>query len=132
MQLTPGTDPLKLEEDLKLFIESNVDATYVEGLTPRLQAITDIHLKSHKAREIQPNVRFRTVLIVLIAGMLVFVLAWFNFTLLAFSQNQLHIHKLVIQWQMGAGKKAFFRQFMVDNLVAVSYTHLTLPTTPYV
>lgn len=117
MQLAPGTDPLKLEADMKLFIQSNVDASYVEGLTPRLQAIADIHLKSHKAREIQPNVRYRTVLIVLIAGMLVFLLAWFNFTLLAFSQNQLHIQKLLIQWQMGAGRKVFFRQFLVDNLL---------------
>jgi len=124
MQLAPGTDPLKLEADLKLFIESNVEATYVEGIMPRLQAITDIHLKSHKAREIQPNVRFRTVLIVMIAGMLVFLLAWFNFTLLAFSQNQLHIHKLVIQWQMGAGKNELFRQFLVDNLVVGSFSYL--------
>lgn len=123
MKLTPGTDPVKLEEDLKLFIGSNVDATYVEGIVPRLQAITDIHLRSHKAREIQPNVRFRTVLIVMIAGMLVFLLAWFNFTLLAFSRNQLHVQKLVIQWQMGSGRREFFRQFLVDNLVVgiISY-----------
>jgi putative ABC transport system permease protein len=117
LRLAPGTDPEQLEEDLKVFIQNHVEASYVEEIMPRLQAITDIHLKSHKAREIQPNVRFRTVLIVLIAGMLVFALAWFNFTLLAFSQNQLYIHKLVIQWQMGAGRKAFFRQFVVDNLV---------------
>ncbi len=78
--------------------------------------MTDIHLKSHLAREIQPNVRFRTVLILMITGMLVFLLAWFNFTLLSFSQNQLHIQRLVIQWQMGAGKNTFFRQFLVDNL----------------
>jgi len=123
MKLSPGTDPLKLEGDLKLFIENHVDATYAEDIIPRLQALTDIHLRSHKAREIQPNVRFRTVLIIMIAGMLVFLLAWFNFTLLAFSQNQLHVQKLVIQWQMGAGRGEFFRQFLVDNLVVgiISY-----------
>jgi putative ABC transport system permease protein len=100
-----------------------VEATYSEGITPRLQAITDIHLRSHKAREIQPNVRFRTVMIVWIAGMLVFLLAWFNFTLLAFSRNQTHIQKLVIQWQMGAGRKEFFKQFAVDNLVVGSIAY---------
>jgi len=117
MRLSQGTDPLMLEADLKRFVHSQVEASYAEGLTPRLQALTDIHLRSHKAREIQPNVRFRTVLIVLIAGMLVFFLAWFNFTLLAFSRNQLRIQKLVIQWQMGARKKDFFKQFLADNLV---------------
>ena len=135
MKLSPGADPVRLEEDLKLFIESNVDASYVEGIMPRLQAITDIHLRSHKAREIQPNVRFRTVMIVIIAGMLVFLLAWFNFTLLAFSRNQLNIQKLVIQWQVGAGRREFFRQFLVDNLVVgiISYLFgvlLTLLMTP--
>ncbi len=123
VKLAPQADPLKMEADLQLFIQNNVDASYVEGIKPRLQPITELHLKSHKAREIQPNVRFRTVLIVMIAGMLVFVLAWFNFTLLVFSQNQLHIQRLVIQWQMGAGRKVFFRQFLADSLVVgiISY-----------
>jgi len=53
----------------------------------------------------------------MVAGMFVFLLAWFNFTLLSFSQNQLHIQRLVVQWQMGAGKQVFFRQFMMDNLL---------------
>ncbi len=52
----------------------------------------------------------------IITGMLVFLLAWFNFTLLSFSQNQMQIRRLMIQWQMGAGKAIFFRQFLVDNL----------------
>ncbi len=123
VKLAPQADPSKMEADLKLFIQNNVDASYVEGIIPRLQPITELHLQSHKAREIQPNVRFRTVLIVMIAGILVFVLAWFNFTLLAFSQNQLHIQRLVIQWQMGAGRKVFFRQFLADSLVVgiISY-----------
>lgn len=123
VKLSPGTDPLQLEKELKFFIESNVDFSYAEGIMPRLQAITHIHLRSHKAREIQPNVRFRTVLIILIAGMLVFALAWFNFTLLAFSRNQLNVQKLVFQWQMGAGRREFFNQFLVDNLVVgfISY-----------
>jgi putative ABC transport system permease protein len=123
LRLAPGSDPLALESDLEHFIQDHVEATYAEGITPRLQAITDIHLKSHKAREIQPNVRLRTVLIVWIAGMLVFALAWFNFTLMAFSRNQLHIQRLVIQWQMGAGRKEYFKQFAVDNLVVgiISY-----------
>jgi len=116
VKLEPGTDPLETEEDIKFFIGSNEALDYVEGVFPRLQSVSDIHLHSHKAREIQANVRYRTVLIVMITGMLVFLLAWFNFTLLSFSQNQLRIQRLVIQWQMGAGKSSFFRQFLVDNL----------------
>lgn len=116
VKLMPGIDPSKIEADIKTFIAQNEDLDYSEGIFPHLQKVSDIHLHSHKAREIQPNIRFRTVLVVIIAGFLVFVLAWFNFTLLSYSQNQLKIQRLVVQWQMGAGKSTFFRQFMVDNL----------------
>jgi len=117
LKLQGGADPRQTEEDIRQFITSNIDEPYAQRLQPRLQPVTDIHLKSHKAREIQPNVRFRTVLILITAGMLVFLLAWFNFTLLSFSQNQLNIQQLVIQWQMGAGKRNFLFQFILDNLL---------------
>jgi putative ABC transport system permease protein len=117
IKLDRSVDPEELESNLQTFIVSNVDESYADQITPHLQAVSDIHLHSHKAREIQANVRFRTVLIIMVAGMLVFVLAWFNFTLLSYSGNLLQIQKLVIQWQMGAGRSVFFRQFMVDNLL---------------
>ncbi len=116
LKLDPSEDPWEIEKNIKLFIDSNVDEAYAEQIHPRLQLVSEIHLHSHKAREIQPNVRFRTILILMITGILVFLLAWFNFTLLSFSQNQLNIQRLVVQWQMGAGKQDFFRQFMMDNL----------------
>jgi putative ABC transport system permease protein len=116
LKLQAGTDPMEYEKEIKTFIDSNFEPSLTKGLHPRLQALTDIHLKSHKAREIQPNVWFRTVLVLIITGMLVFLLAWFNFTLLSFGQNQMQIRRLMIQWQMGAGKSIFFRQFLVDNL----------------
>jgi putative ABC transport system permease protein len=116
VKLDPSADPAETEKNIKIFIDSNFDASYANRIYPRLQPVTDIHLRSHKAREIQTNIRFRTLLILLISGMLVFLLAWFNFTLLSVSQNQLYIQRLVIQWQMGAGKQTFYRQFVFDNL----------------
>jgi len=124
VKIDPSLEPEELESNLKQFIESNVDESYSSQILPRLQAVGDIHLHSHKAREIQANVRFRTVLIVMVAGMLVFVLAWFNFTLLSYSRSQLQIQKLVIQWQMGAGRSDFFRQFLVDNIFVGSVSYV--------
>jgi len=117
MKLDQSVHPDEAEQYISSFIENNLDSSDRENIIPRLQSIREIHLKSHKAREIQPNVRYRTVMILLVSGMLVFLLAWFNFTLLAFSQNQLQIKRLVIQWQMGAGKYDFFRQLMTYHLV---------------
>lgn len=124
VKLKPATDPTKTEDDIKFFVDNNTDLDYSENIFPRLQAVSDIHLHSHKAREIQTNVRFRTVLVVMITGLLVFMLAWFNFTLLTFSQHQLRIQRLVIQWQMGAGRSTFYRQFLVDNLFVGGIAYL--------
>lgn len=137
VKLDPSVNAKEMEAKLKTFVINNVNESYSNLITPRLQAVSDIHLHSHKAREIQANVRFRTVLIVMVAGMLVFVLAWFNFTLLSYSRNQLQIQKLVIQWQMGAGRSVFFRQFLVDSLLlgVISYfigAVLTLLLAPFV
>ncbi len=137
LKLQAGIDSESYEKELKVFIDSNFDPSMTKGLLPRLQPLMDIHLKSHKAREIQPNIRFRTVLVLIITGMLVFLLAWFNFTLLSFSQNQMQIRRLMIQWQMGAGRDIFFRQFLVDNLFvgAIAFASgilLSLALSPYI
>ncbi len=117
VRLLPAENPAEMELKLKDFIDKNEDPSYAEKIYPRLQKLTDIHLHSHKGREIQPNIRYRTVLILMVTGMLVFLLAWFNFTLLSYSQNQLQIQRLTVQWQMGACKRVFFRQFLADNLL---------------
>lgn len=137
LKMKGGIEAAAYEKEIKTFIDSNFDASLSDGLFPRLQSLSEIHLKSHKAREIQTNVRFRTVLVVIITGMLVFLLAWFNFTLLSFSQNQMQIRRLTIQWQMGAGKHMFFRQFLIDNLLVgvlafVLGILLTLLLSPYI
>ncbi len=125
MKLQESANPGEIEDQIKIFLESNLEEDYAEQLHPRLQAVGDIHLHSHKAREIQPNIRFRTILILMIAGILVFLLAWFNFTLLAFSQNQMKIQRFVVQWQMGADRQVFLRQFMVDNLFVGTLSFVT-------
>jgi len=117
LKLKKNVSVSELEENLKLYIDANFEPDYVEKITPRLQAISEIHLHSHKPREIVPNVQFKSVIILLITGLFVFILSWFNFTLLSVSQHQLNVKRLVIQWQMGAGRKELFNQFLVDNLI---------------
>jgi len=118
VKLGTGSDPAGVEQSIKEFLIHNIEGASAERLNPRLMQVSRIHLHSHLAREIRPNIRFRTVLLLLVAGILVFVLAWFNFTLLSYSQNQLQVRKLVVQWQMGAGRRNFFSQFLADNLFA--------------
>ena len=117
VKLIQDASPAILENNLKLYLESNFEEAYIERMMPRLQPIKDIHLHSHKPREIVPNVQYKSVIILLITGMFVFILSWFNFTLLTVSQNQLNIKRLVIQWQMGSGKRELFNQFLTNFII---------------
>jgi putative ABC transport system permease protein len=117
-KLNPLSDPEKVSKRILEFIGENNSEEYAAGLQPRMIRLTDIHLKSHLARELEQNVQLKSVLVIFFAGMLVFLLAWFNFTLLSVSHNQLKIQQFIYQWQCGAGRRAFFRQFFTEYMLA--------------
>ena len=107
----------KLETSITEFIKNNNEQEDWEGIEPELMALKDIHLESHLPRELEKNGSRQSVIILFIAGILVFLLAWFNFTLLAISQNQMKINKLIFQWQLGSSKNLFRRQFFIEFLI---------------
>lgn len=115
-RLVRGAEKAQVEQQVKQLIRDNNDEEYANGIDPFITPLEEIHLRSHLARELGNNVHFFTLLILFIAGLLVFILAWFNFTLLSVSQNQLNMKKLICQWQLGASKKNFFQQFFVEFL----------------
>lgn len=114
LKMQPGAETGQVEERIKAFIIENINEKWTQGLEPWVIPVSDIHLKSNLARELEQNIPMLTLIILLVAGLLVFVLAWFNFTLLNISQNQLNINRLIYQWQSGASRKTFFIQFFVD------------------
>lgn len=124
LKLIPGAVVPEVEKGITTLINENNDADYARGLEPVLIPLADIHLKSHLAREMDQNVHQLTLLILFIAGMLVFLLAWFNFTLLSVSQNQLNLKKLIYQWQAGSGKRNFFTQFFTEFMVVGTIAYL--------
>jgi putative ABC transport system permease protein len=116
LDIEKRADIAKIEREIQRIIKENNTSSYAEGIYPKLTQVKDIHLKSNLGREIDKNSDVRTLITLFIAGFFVFVLAWFNFTLLSVSQNQIRINKLIYQWQLGAGKKQFFREFFIDYL----------------
>ncbi len=53
--LRPGSSPEAIEHKLPAFIASHTDADEAKELSLHLQALTDIHLKSHLLREFEEN-----------------------------------------------------------------------------
>ncbi len=116
-RVKPGTAPSVIEQKIHDFIGEIETGEMHQKLTVHATQVSDIHLHSHLVRELQNNLNYRSVMILLLAGFLVFALAWINFALLAISQNQMRINRLIYQWQVGASRKTFFFQFMVDFIV---------------
>ena len=106
----------KVEQQVMDLILAHNDDSEYQNVQPSLISLYDIHLRSNLARELERNINRQTLLILFIAGILVFLLAWFNFTLLSVSQSQLNLNKLIYQWQLGADRKLFFRQFFTEYL----------------
>lgn len=115
-RLVHGAQKEQVEQQIRQLIRDNNEKEYADGIDPFVIPLEDIHLRSHLARELDNNVHFFTLVILFIAGLLVFILAWFNFTLLSVSQNQLNMKKLICQWQLGATKNSFYRQFFIEFL----------------
>lgn len=127
-RVKPGTTPSSIEKKIDDFIGEIESEEMHQKLTVHATPVTDIHLHSNLVRELQKNLNYRSVMILLLAGILVFALAWINFALLAISQNQMRIHRLIYQWQVGSSRKTFFLQFMVDFIfTGVLALILTIP-----
>ena len=120
LMLEKNADPVHCLAGIRNIIQDHFDPHEAGGIHPVLQPLQDIHLHSQKGREIRENMPMRTLVVLLVTGILVFLLSWFNFTLLTIGQNQLGIKKLVVQWQMGGGRTDFFRTFLLNQLVAGS------------
>ncbi|MFC2089500.1 ABC transporter permease [Bacteroidota bacterium] len=112
--LSESADLDKLMSEIKAFLEENNEEEYVRGIQPFIMPLHDIHMKSHLPRELEKNVQLQSIVIIFIAGVMVFLLAWFNFTLLSISQNQLNLKKLIYEWQLGSGRRLFTLQFFID------------------
>lgn len=96
--LTPNSS----SENLKEAIQTNWDKTFEEyDYHPlvNLQAITDIHLKSDKTREMEKNGSYRSIWLLLSGMIIILIISFINYSNLNFVQfindNKMHKIKMV-------------------------------------
>jgi putative ABC transport system permease protein len=77
--LDEKTAPASVLDNFAGFASNYVSADYVKNLTPFLQPISDIHLKSKKDREIEENGNYRDIWLFLGLSFFVLFVALFNF-----------------------------------------------------
>ena len=117
--LHPNTDPARITSGFTKFYQSQVNKDSTSVQRAYLQNITDIHLRSDKLREIEPNSSISVIYTLAITGTLLLLIAIINFVNLnlgmtVFSDKFLNVSKIL-------GSTRFFtmRYFVVENAFVV-------------
>jgi len=117
VRINPSANIQDLSRKIEKFIENELGTSFGPKTLVHFQNISDIHLYSHKSREMKRNGNILTILFLITGGIMVYMLAWFNFLLLSYSQKHMSIKRHIIQWQNGAGKRELYLQNLADNLL---------------
>ncbi len=77
-RLREGTDPAAILDKFPEFFSRHMDEERAAELTPHLQPVKDIHLRSDKDREIEPNNKERSVYIFTGVGIVLLLIVFVN------------------------------------------------------
>lgn len=143
IQLPAGYDPAQLEAQFPAFLDrhmpQNKRATdYVapsKGTSLQLQRLTDIHLHSNRADELEPNGDVNRVYIFGIIALFVLLVACINYMNLSTARAALRAKEVGVRKVVGAQRSEIILQFLGESvlvtalatLLAVGCTLLALP-----
>jgi putative ABC transport system permease protein len=111
-----GTDV----EALRAEIQAQWDANLQQGQLPitlHFQKLTDIHLHSHKTREIEPNGNVRSLVLLISGAAIILFIALINFLNLSRVQFIAGVKAIKIKMINGATKADIARELLLESLV---------------
>lgn len=124
IRLTPGSDPMKLQNQLMEWITGYIQVSEEDRLRIKegnihfkLQPITDIHLKSRIRWELEPNGNIHYVYIMTAAAFLILVIASVNFMNLATARSTERSKEIGIRKSLGAYKQQLTGQFLGESVL---------------
>ena len=101
------------------FATENIPEDERATITPHLQKLTDIHLYSHKEREIEKNGDARTVLFFGMVGIAVLILAFINYINLSLALLIRRKRTLAISKVFGARLSHIFLDFFTQSILLI-------------
>ncbi|MBT3251759.1 MAG: FtsX-like permease family protein [Candidatus Marinimicrobia bacterium] len=129
----------KVQKDIiQLAMESDeTDETLPEDYSIMMTytPLTDIHLYSHREKELEPNGSYSTVLIFITIAILVLLIACINYMNLTTARSFKRAREVGVRKVVGAGKANIFFQFLTESMIltfialvmAVFMVELSLP-----
>ncbi len=135
--LRPRASLSNVERQLSAEIHSHLGEDFIQhnswGVS--FQRLTDIHLDSHLALEIEPNGTMKTLMIFLVIGFFVLLVGIVNFVSLSAARFSDRAMEIGIRKVVGADRKTLILQFIGEAvivtffsaLIAISLAEILLP-----
>ncbi len=140
IKLKEGVDGNAFEAKLPAMIDRHMGENQAgipmsKGTALKLWPITDVHLYSNLASEIEPNGNMDYVIVYLAVALFILLIACINFMNLSTARSSLRSMEVGLRKVMGADKGILIRQFMGESFVmtlfamilAVLLVYLFLP-----
>jgi len=121
--LKDGASPAAVLEKFPDLLGRHMAAADASVYDVRLQKLTDIHLRSHLFREIQPNSDIANVYIFSAVALLVLAIAGINFMNLTTARALARAKEVGVRKAVGASRRQLARQFLGESVLmsAVAY-----------
>jgi putative ABC transport system permease protein len=114
--LKPGTDVHALQQKLDRMIEKYLGPQSVGQSQIILQKLTDIHLHSRLDRELEANSDIRYIVIFILVGVLLLVIAGFNFSNINRALATYRIKEIGIRKILGGTQAQLLRHFIFESV----------------
>ena len=141
VKLAEGVDGKAFEAKIPAMIDRHMSENQAgvpasKGTALKLWPITDVHLHSNLASEIEPNGSIEYVYIYLAVALFILLIACINFMNLSTARSSLRSMEVGLRKVMGADKALLVKQFMGESFVmtflamvlAIMLVYLFLPT----
>ena len=125
VQLMPGADPQKIEDQLEAFSDRHFEGTKISGSIERfsLQPLEKAHLFSDYEYEIGETGNGQAIRALFAIAFFILVLAWINYINLSTARSLERAKEVGMRKVMGAERIQLIRQFLVEafllNIVCV-------------
>ena len=128
LMLAPKTDLARFQAKMPEFVQrykgedmarNNYEMDFI------LQPLKDIHLRSNLGYELQANGNIRYVSFLVIIGLFVLLIAWFNYINLSTARSIDRAREVGVRKVVGAKRGQLIRQFLLETAI-VNFLALTL------
>ncbi len=115
--LAEGSDISAVNAQMPEFMAKYTDGNGPQNVHFEFQALSDIHLTSHLAREIKPNGQMMYVRIFFWAGLFIWIIALINFTNLHMALSMNRSKETGVRKVLGAANKHLFISTLAESTV---------------